>query len=57
MKKVSLSGSLRESVGKKSTKKLRKEEKVPCVIYGKGEQIQFSVPEKSLKLLKTNLLK
>lgn len=48
MKKVSLSGSLRESVGKKSTKKLRKEEKVPCVIYGKGEQIQFSVPEKEV---------
>ncbi|MEA3503774.1 MAG: 50S ribosomal protein L25 [Bacteroidota bacterium] len=48
MKKVSLSGSLREDVGKKSTKKLRREERVPCVVYGKGEQIHFSVSDKEL---------
>lgn len=47
MKTVSMSGSLRENVGKKDTKALRKEEKVPCVLYGgKEEQIKFSVSKK-----------
>lgn len=38
MKEVSLSGSLRENVGKKDAKAVRNEGSVPCVIYGKGEQ-------------------
>ncbi|MDO5760433.1 MAG: 50S ribosomal protein L25/general stress protein Ctc [Bacteroidota bacterium] len=47
MKTVSMSGSLRENVGKKDTKALRSEGKVPCVLYGgKDEQIKFSVPNK-----------
>ncbi len=47
MKTVSMSGSLRENVGKKDTKALRKNGKVPCVLYGgKDKQIQFSVPDK-----------
>ena len=50
MKKVSLSGSLRENVGKKDTKALRKEGLVPCVIYGGESQIHFSV--KSVELNK-----
>ena len=41
MKTVSLSGSLRESVGKKDAKKNRREGKVPCVLYGGKEQIAF----------------
>ncbi len=45
MKEVSLSGSLRENVGKKDAKKHRKEGKVPCVLYGGKEQIHFTVPE------------
>ena len=45
MKQVSLSGSLRENVGKKDAKKLRKDGKVPCVLYGGKEQIHFTVPE------------
>ena len=44
MRTVSMSGSLRESVGKKDAKKLRKEEKVPCVIYGGKEQVHIAVP-------------
>ncbi len=45
MKKVSLSGSLRENVGKKDAKKQRREGKIPCVIYGGKEQVHFSVEE------------
>ena len=48
MKTVSLSGSLRENVGKKDTKALRKAEMVPCVMYGAGEdQIHFATSEKN----------
>ena len=45
MKEVSLSGSLRENVGKKDAKKQRREGKIPCVIYGGEKQIHFSVEE------------
>ena len=45
MRIVSLSGSLRENVGKKDAKALRREDKVPCVMYGKGEQYLFAVPQ------------
>ena len=45
MRVVSMSGVLREHVGKKDAKALRKEAKVPCVMYGKGEQLMFSVPQ------------
>jgi len=41
MKKVSLSGSLRENVGKKDAKKHRREGNIPCVIYGGEKQIHF----------------
>ncbi|MBR0177003.1 MAG: 50S ribosomal protein L25 [Bacteroidales bacterium] len=50
MKTVSLSGSLRENVGKKDTKALRKAEMVPCVMYGSGiDQVHFATSEKSFK--------
>jgi len=49
MKTVSLSGSLRENVGKKDAKKNRKEGKVPCVIYGGEKQIHIAIDEKSFK--------
>jgi len=49
MKKVSVSGSLRENVGKKDARRLRREGNVPCVIYGGKEQIQFFTSEKSFK--------
>ena len=48
MKSVSLSGSLRENVGKKDTKALRKAEMVPCVMYGSGEeQVKFATSAKN----------
>lgn len=43
MKKVQLSGSLRTNVGKKATNALRNSGRVPCVVYGNGEQAHFSV--------------
>jgi large subunit ribosomal protein L25 len=43
MKKVSLSGSKRENVGKKDTKAIRNSGRVPAVVYGSGKQTHFSV--------------
>jgi large subunit ribosomal protein L25 len=48
MKQVSLSGSLRENVGKKDAKRLRREGNVPCVMYGGPEQVHFLASEKML---------
>lgn len=49
MRTVSMSGSLRGSVGKKDAKKLRKEGLVPCVIYGGKDQVHFFTQEKQFK--------
>jgi large subunit ribosomal protein L25 len=51
MKRLLLSGSSRENVGKKDAKKHRREGNVPCVIYGGKEQIHFVIPEPDLKKL------
>ena len=48
MKSVSLSGTLRAYVGKKDARMHRKENKVPCVLYGGKEQIHFVAEEKLL---------
>ena len=44
MKSVSISGSLRENVGKKDAKAQRAQGLVPCVLYGGEKQFQFVVP-------------
>jgi len=49
MKSITIQGTKRESVGKKSTKALRDAELVPCVVYGGGEPLNFSTEEKSFK--------
>ncbi|MFV0483470.1 MAG: 50S ribosomal protein L25/general stress protein Ctc [Bacteroidales bacterium] len=50
MKTFEINGDIRNSVGKKETKALRAEGKVPCVLYGKKkEPVHFSVSEKSFK--------
>ncbi|MBX7051063.1 MAG: 50S ribosomal protein L25 [Flavobacteriales bacterium] len=43
MKQVSLSGSPRESVGRKGAEELRKSGRIPGVIYGGANQVAFSV--------------
>jgi large subunit ribosomal protein L25 len=45
MKSVALSGNNRAEKGSSKSNILRKEEKVPCVIYGGKENIHFSVNE------------
>jgi large subunit ribosomal protein L25 len=51
MKEVSLSGSPRENVGKKDATAVRNAERVPCVVYGNGEQVHFSVKHVDLEKL------
>jgi large subunit ribosomal protein L25 len=51
MKSVALFGYSRTEVGKVSTKALRTEGKVPCVMYGGGNHIHFTVYEPDFKLL------
>ena len=51
MNTVSLSGSLRENVGKKDAKKQRRLGKVPCVIYGGSEQKHFTLDQLEFKPL------
>lgn len=48
MKSITITGTKRENVGKKSTKALRDAELVPCVVYGEQEPINFSTDEKTL---------
>ena len=54
MKSASLSGSSRESVGKKDAGALRKSGLVPGVLYGDGKQIHLSVDEIKLSKLIVN---
>ena len=51
MKSITIQGTKRESVGKKSTKALRDAELVPCVVYGGEQPLHFSTEEKSFKNL------
>jgi len=49
MKSVSISGSLRENVGKKDAKEQRSKGLVPCVLYGGEKQYQFVVEKKQFR--------
>ncbi len=49
MKSITIKGSQRESVGKKSSKALRNAGKVPCVVYGGEAPLHFSAEELSFK--------
>lgn len=51
MESIEIKGTIRKGLGKSFTKKLRKEEKVPCILYGGKENVLFQVEEKSLKSL------
>jgi len=51
MKSVSMSGSLRENVGKKDAKAQRANGFIPCVIYGGKEQMQFVMKEEEFRHL------
>ena len=49
MKSVSISGSLRENVGKKDARAQRNQGMIPCVIYGGKDQKMFVVDERQFK--------
>jgi large subunit ribosomal protein L25 len=49
MKSIKLTGTIREAVGKNSSKSLRAAEQVPCILYGGKNLVCFSVIEKDLK--------
>ena len=51
MKSVSISGSLRENVGKKDAKAQRNQGMIPCVLYGGKEQKMFVVEEGQFRQL------
>ncbi|RBL88301.1 50S ribosomal protein L25 [Chitinophaga flava] len=51
MKTITIEGQLRSEFGKKATRQIRSEEKVPCVIYGGAETVNFSAPAKEFKNL------
>lgn len=48
MKVVSMSGSLRENVGRKDARDLRLQGKVPCVVYGGEKEVRFYAEAKDL---------
>jgi large subunit ribosomal protein L25 len=51
MKSIAMIGYLRDGVGKASTKALRNEGKVPCVLYGGSENINFTMYSADFKQL------
>lgn len=51
MQVFDLKGEIRNDLGKKATKAVRNEEKVPCVLYGGGSNVHFAVKERDLKKL------
>ncbi len=49
MNTVALSGTLRKAVGTKDAAQLRREKRVPCVLYGGENTVHFSVDEAALR--------
>jgi large subunit ribosomal protein L25 len=49
MKQVTIEGQLRSEFGKKASRHVRAEGKVPCVIYGGSSTIHFTTTHKELK--------
>jgi len=51
MKTITIEGQLRTEHGKQATRQLRSEEKVPGVIYGGAQEINFTAPATAFKAL------
>ena len=51
MKTFELTGSKRESTGKKAAKAYRKESLIPCVLYGGDEVVHFTVTKEGIRKL------
>jgi len=46
MKTLDLKGTIRTETGKKATKRVRREEKIPCILYGINQPIHFEADAK-----------
>lgn len=51
MKTLEIKAAARNDFGKKSTKAVRREGAIPCVIYGNGETVHFSAPASEIRPL------
>jgi len=51
MKTIEIKGHLRESLGTKTAKQLRREGQVPCVAYGGESNVHFYADERELNKL------
>ncbi len=51
MKTITIEGQLRTEIGKQAARQLRSEEKVPGVIYGGAQEVNFSAPVTAFKAL------
>ncbi len=51
MKTIQINGTARNEFGKKAAKLLRKEGKIPCIVYGIGDNINITVTEDELRKL------
>lgn len=51
MQTVTVNGTLRAATGKKFSKATRREDLIPCVMYGGGENIHFTTTSKDVKTL------
>ena len=51
MKTITIEGQLRTELGKTATRQLRSQEKVPGVIYGGAQEINFSAPAVAFKAI------
>ncbi len=49
MKTFDLKGQLRSDIGTKSARQLRREDQVPCVLYGGEQPLHFSVDTRDVK--------
>jgi large subunit ribosomal protein L25 len=51
MESIKISANARVDLGKKGAKALRREEKVPCVLYGSENVVHFAIPALSFRNL------
>ena len=51
MKHLTLKAELRTEFGKKAAKACRREGQIPCILYGGGEEVAFTVDTKAVKPL------
>jgi len=51
MESIALEASLRKETGKKSSKSIRSQDSIPCILYGKEKNINFVVTESNFRHL------